>query len=90
MIGIVRTEDHTMARKADIITSDHGSIWSFAGCTKRGKAWLARNLADHAGEHHTAYAEARYAVDIAFGALHDGLRLQDAATGRFASLPAEG
>ncbi len=77
-----------MARKADIITSNHGTIWSFHGNSRRGKGWLERNLAEHAGEYNTAHAEARFAFDIAMGAMQDGLRLQDAATGRFARLPA--
>jgi len=74
-----------MTTKADIVTSNEGSLWIFLSKTRRGRNWLTRNVAD--SENGVAIAEHRYGFDIALGALNDGLRLQDTATGRFASSP---
>jgi hypothetical protein len=74
-----------MARKADIITTELHGLWSFVGNTRRGRAWLHEWVSSESpiwGEHRQCYA-------IAIAALQDGLRLQDAATGRFARLPTE-
>jgi hypothetical protein len=74
-----------MTAKPDIITSEQHGLWSFRGASRRGKAWLRRNVPDT--EYDIVAAEHPYGMDIACVALRDGLRLQDAATGRFASLP---
>lgn len=68
--------------KPDIITSNQGAIRTFCGNTRRGRAWIMRNIAD--SDMGAAVAEHRHGSDIVMGALNDGLRLQDAATGRFA------
>jgi hypothetical protein len=74
-----------MTRKADIITAEWNGLWSFEGNTRRGRAWLQRWVSSES----PIWGEHRPCFDIACGALRDGLRLQDATTGRFAALPQE-
>lgn len=74
-----------MSRKADIVTSDEGSIWRFVAATRKGWNWLLDNC--EGAYDSQVICEHRYGFDIACGALRDGLRLQDADTRRFARLP---
>ena len=64
--------------RADIVTTFTGSIIMFAGTTAHGRRWLTRNIG------HERMAEHRFGVDIIHGAINDGLRVQDAASGRIA------
>jgi hypothetical protein len=69
--------------KADIISTNHGSIISLTAGTKRGRAWMRDHvLAEGRGE--TVHCEHRYGIDILQGAKADGLRLQDSSSGKMA------
>lgn len=72
--------------KADIITSEWHGLWSFEGNTKRGQAWLQHWVSSES----PIWGEHRPSFDIACAALHNGLRLQDATSRRFARLPTSG
>ena len=64
--------------QADIVTSFYGSIVTFDPQTAKGRRWLTRNIG------HERMAEHRYGIDIIHGAINDGLRVQDAQSGRIA------
>lgn len=68
----------TTTQRADIVTTFSGSIILFAGTTPQGKRWLTRSIG------HERCAEHRYGIDIIQGAINDGLRVQDAQSGRIA------
>ena len=70
-----------MARKADILTTNHGTIIALAPNSRRGRQWLDTHVAAAP----VIYAEHSYGIDIIFGALSDHLRVQDTATGNFAA-----
>ncbi len=66
--------------KADIITTNLDSIITFEAGTRKGRKWLTANV--NADEQ--IVCEHRFADDIMRGALDDGMRLQDGATGMVA------
>lgn len=65
--------------KADIISTNHGSIIAIAALSRKGRRWLAENV-DATGEQ--VYCDHRNGVEILLAARDAGLRLQDSTTGR--------
>jgi hypothetical protein len=68
--------------KADLVSTNSGSIISIAADTHRGRVWMARYVAG--GRAGSVDCDHRYGVDILQGAIADGLTLRDAATGQIA------
>lgn len=72
----------------DFLSSHQGSIILLTPLTDAASELLADNVpnsADTPGN--TLPIEGRFFLDIAYSLLADGLTMQDAATGRMASLP---
>lgn len=58
----------------DIKTADYFTIIGFTPLTRSGEAWLAENLPDETPAlGPTRWVEARFARDVADGAVSDGL-----------------
>lgn len=74
--------DKVRARKADIISTNYGTILAIAGNTKRGRQWLRAHVDGARNCNDCVSAEHRYGIDILQGAIAAGLQLQDSATGR--------
>lgn len=63
-------------RKADMQVIDAGSIVLFAPLTERAKDWCAEHLPDDCPRMGVNYAiERRYAEDVFFGMVADGLEI---------------
>lgn len=82
--------------QTDFVSSNHGSIVTLTPCTDAAKDWLLNNClpsedgVEAEGGDDLLWPLAidhRMFLDIATGLLEDGLTMQDAATGRMASLP---
>lgn len=72
----------------DFISANQGSIVTLTALTQRALDWVDLNLDDEASPHlATVDIDSRYFLDIAIGLLSDGLSMQDANTGRMASIP---
>lgn len=77
--------------KPDILSTNLGTIITIEGQTRRGIAWLRRNVSAaglQSGLETGCDCDHRYGVDILQGALAAGLTLQDANTGRIAKAQA--
>lgn len=73
---------------ADFISSNQGSIVLLTPISDDAFAWCDDNLAADAESFSGSIAvESRMFFDIAYALLEDGLTMQDAASGRMASLP---
>lgn len=59
----------------DIRVENHGSIFLFWPVTETGRDWLSENVQD-VSDLCPVYCEARFAWDIAQGAISDGLEVQ--------------
>lgn len=71
--------------RADIQSTNHGSLITIEPLTKRGTEWIAENVDSvEAMNGEVFHAEYRMALDILEGALRDGLMLKDATTNRTA------
>lgn len=74
-----------MARRADIQSTNHGSLITIEPLTQRGTEWIAENVDSVEAMNGDAFhAEYRMALDILEGALSAGLTLRDATTNRTA------
>lgn len=76
-------------REPDFVSANHGTIIALSPRTDAGRAWADENLAADPDLCGAVNVEPRYFLDIAYAILSDGLSLQDGATGRTASLPAD-
>lgn len=70
--------------KADLITTNYGTIIAITGNTGKGRRWLRHNVEDARNGCDTVNAEHRYGIDIIIGAVNAGLRCQDSETGHIA------
>ena len=69
-------------RTPDLVSTNHGTIITITAETRRGRQWLARHV--EGGKAGSVQCEHRSGIDILYGALADGLQLQDTTTGRTA------
>lgn len=73
------------ALKADLVSTNLGSIILITPHTARGRAWMRLNVPDSRETPDGAVdCDHRFGVDILLGAMGAGLRLQDSETGRTA------
>lgn len=74
-------------REPDFVSADHGTIITLTPQTDAAQAWADESLAADPDLPGVVNVEPRLFLDIAYAIMGDGLSLQDAASGRMASLP---
>ena len=68
--------------KADILTTNLGTIWTFEALSAVGRQWMRIHVDSNRNTPGYVQCEHRFGFDIAIGALDAGLTLQNARTGR--------
>jgi len=69
--------------KADLLTTNHGSIITIQPNSSKGKQWMSAHVPDsRRWPSRTVDCDHRCGIDILLGAIAAGLHLRDTTTGR--------